>query len=388
MPMPPFIETRVTHFATSFVSDFGHLLPLLLKLLAIVGASLIAAFVSHRLLTRLTLQFKKTPSHWDDTLTRAARPVISIALLFFGFCLAGDVLVKALAINNHGFDISQGLGYARQFALILLLYAFLMRYLKLVRDSFEESERAQLKINRSSVELMIKLLQLGLSIATVLTLLQNTGVSISGLLAFGGVGGLAVGLAAKDMLANLFGGLTIYMDSPFVVGDKVNLRDKGVEGFVEHIGWRQTRIRGYDRTPVYVPNALFTNMAVINPSRMQNRRVDTTISLRYADFDRLQQVTSAIGDYLSEHPELDHVRGTLARFTGYGDSSLDVRIRFFTCTTDWSTFMALRHDILIRVGQIVHQHGADFAFPTRTLELNYGACPAVTYPADDGARSD
>ena len=70
----------------------------------------------------------------------------------------------------------------------------------------------------------------------------------------------------------------------FNIGDKVNLKDKGIEGFVEHIGWRQTRIRGYDRTPIYVPNALFTNMAVINPSRMQNRRVDTTLDPALQDF--------------------------------------------------------------------------------------------------------
>ncbi|CAM3579577.1 mechanosensitive ion channel family protein [Parendozoicomonas haliclonae] len=368
----------------SIPQELHHILPLCIRLLSIVALSIIASLLSHRLLTRLSERFRRTPSHWDDTLTRAARPIVTIGFMLLGLSLATDVLVRHFEINTKAFNISLALGYIRRFSTIILLYAFLMRYLKMVRDSFEETERAQLKMDRSSVELMIKLLQLGISIATALTLLQNTGVSISGLLAFGGVGGLAVGLAAKDMLANLFGGLTLYMDRPFVVGDKVNLKEKGVEGFVEHIGWRQTRIRGYDRTPIYVPNALFTNIAVINPSRMQNRRVDMYLGIRYKDFDRLEAVTTAIRNYLSGHEQLDHIRGCLAHFTDYGDSSLNIRIRFYTLTTLWDNYMNLRHEILIHIGQIIHEHGADFAFPTRTLDLPEG----FNAPADGAATPD
>ena len=369
------------------IPEFSQLAPLATKLVAILATCLLASFFSRRIFTRLSQSLAKTTSHWDDTFIQAARPVISVGIALLGFSLAVDVLIEHFAVASGAFDVSQALKTIRQFILIVLLYALLMRYLRLVRDSFQHPHRSRLRIDTASAELMIKLLQLGLTIATGLTLLQNIGVSISGLLAFGGVGGLAVGLAAKDMLANLFGGLTLYMDRPFVVGEKVHLKEKSIEGFVEHIGWRQTRIRGYDRTPVYVPNALFTNMAVINPSRMQNRRIDTVIGLRYQDFKVLDQVTARIEFYLQHHPELDQERGVLAKFTDFGASSLDIRVRFYTNSTDWNSYMKTRHDILLAIGRIIHEHGADIAFPTRTLDFPQHN-RAITAPFDDGAKPD
>ena len=103
--------------------------------------------------------------------------------------------------------------------------------------------------------------------------MQALGYSISGVLAFGGIGGIAVGFAAKDLLANFFGGLMIYLDRPFSVGDWIRSPDKNIEGTVEEIGWRLTRIRTFDKRPLYVPNSTFTQISVENPSRMLNRRI-------------------------------------------------------------------------------------------------------------------
>ena len=348
----------------------ANFLPPILKLLIIITISLVGAFFGFRLLARISERLEKTPSYWDDTLARAAQPIVVIGFLFTGTCLIANVLIKHFEISMSNFNIGLTMDHIWQFSIILLPYLLLMRYLNLVLNRFEENNRGQTEFKQVSVELFIKIAQLCLSIATVLCLFQSAGISISGLLAFGGVGGLAVGLAAKDMLANVFGALTIHLDGPFKTGDKIHLKDKGIEGIVEHIGWRQTRIRGYDRTPVYVPNALFTNMAVINPSRMQNRRVDITLGLRYRDFERLDKVTEAIENYLAQHRELDHVRGSLARFVDFGDSSLNIRIRFFTLTTNWAQYMRVRHEILIKIGRIIQQLGAEFAFPTCTINLS------------------
>ncbi|MCL6272056.1 mechanosensitive ion channel family protein [Sansalvadorimonas sp. 2012CJ34-2] len=348
-------------FATA---DLAILAPLGLKLVLTLVLFMTASWLCNRTLHRLTEHFTNTRSHWDDTLTRAARPVLTIGLALMGLSVAFSLIADFCSFNDDDVVL-----LIRRITVILLLYALLIRYLRLVRESLAMPDRARIHLDLPTIELLLKLLQLGLTVATGLTLLQNFGVSISGLLAFGGVGGLAIGLAAKDMLANLFGGLTLYMDRPFVIGDKVNLKDKGIEGFVEKIGWRQTRIRGYDRTPIYVPNALFTNMAVINPSRMQNRRINITIGLRYQDFSVVEAVTMAIESYLSQHPELDQNRGILARFTDYGECSLDILVRFYTLTTDWKTYMGIRHKILLEIGKIIHEHGADMAFPTRTVEI-------------------
>ena len=370
--------------------NLTELTSIIVNLSIILGLSMAAVFTCQRILNRLTLRFEKTPSHWDDTLTHAARPIVMTGIVLMALSVSIDVLVTFFEVKPVTFDINTTLQTARQFLVIVLLYALIIRYLRLVRTSFHNPQRTPLRVDAATAELILKLLELSLSIATGLTLLQNIGVSISGLLAFGGVGGLAVGLAAKDMLANLFGGLTLHLDRPFIIGEKVLLKDKGIEGFVEHIGWRQTRIRGYDRTPIYVPNALFTNMAVINPSRMQNRRIDTVLGLRYRDLSLLDTITTAIEQYLLNHQELDQQRGVLARFTDYGESSLDIKVRFYTVSTNWNSYMKTRHEILLEIGRIIHHHGADMAFPTQTLDL-YGDTVTLerfSDRADDEAKPD
>ena len=120
--------------------------------------------------------------------------------------------------------------------------------------------------------------------------MQLLGFSIAGILTFGGVGGIAVGFAAQDLLSNFFGWLGIYLDRPFAVGDWIRSPDREIEGTVEEIGWRVTRIRTFDNRPLYVPNSAFTN---ISPSRIQQGcligRIYETIGVRYDDAGSLEQ---------------------------------------------------------------------------------------------------
>lgn len=335
------------------------------KLACSVMFFLLMAWLGNRILLRLSRHFEHSPSHWDDTLFCALRPVMVVFSVLMGLSVVIDI-----SLLHFGIEENPVIAPARKIILVILLYAFLVRYLNLVRRSYYRPDSGKVKIDRVSLEFMLKLLQIGLTLAIALTLLQNLGISISGLLTFGGVGALAIGLAAKDMLANLFGGLTLYIDRPFGIGDKVGLVDRKVEGFVEYIGWRQTRIRGYDRTPFYVPNALFTNTAVMNPSRMTHRRISVTVGLRYQDFHLVSAITADIDAYLQNHPSIDPNRDNVARFNEFGDSSLDILVRCYPLVLDWKGYMTVRHEILITVGEIIHRHGADIAYPTRTLEFS------------------
>ena len=144
--------------------------------------------------------------------------------------------------------------------------------------------------------------------------MQTLGYSLSGILAFGGVGGLAVGFAAKDMLANFFGGWMIYVDKPFRVGDWISSPDRNIEGTVEYIGWRQTRIQTFARRPLYVPNATFMSISVENPSRMQNRRIKQCFGLRYGDNDKVNLILEDVRSYLRGHDGIDQVRTIMVNF--------------------------------------------------------------------------
>ena len=149
-------------------------------------------------------------------------------------------------------------------------------------------------VDKHTAEAIGKLVRLAVMITAALVILQTLGFSITGVLAMGGVGGIAVGFAAKDLLANFFGALIVYLDRPFVVGDWIRSPDRNIEGTVEKIGWRVTVIRNFESRPIYVPNAVFTSIIVENPSRMANRRIYETIGLRYSDLTSMDKVVSEV----------------------------------------------------------------------------------------------
>lgn len=217
-----------------------------------------------------------------------------------------------------------------------------------------------------------KLLRISVAITAVLIGLQSLGFSVSGVLAFGGVGGIAVGFAARDLLANFFGGLMVYLDRPFAIGDWFRSPDRNIEGTVEDIGWRVTRIRTFDKRPLYVPNAVFTQVALENPSRMTNRRIYETVGVRYDDFHAVPAIVQDIKAMLRAHPEIDTNQTLIVNFNQFAASSLDIMIYTFTRTTQWVLYHEIKQDVLMKVGQIIERHGAEIAFPTQTVHLPDG----------------
>jgi MscS family membrane protein len=214
-----------------------------------------------------------------------------------------------------------------------------------------------------------KLLRASVIITALLIAMQLFGYSISGLLAFGGIGGIAVGFAAKDLLANFFGGLMIYLDRPFSVGDWVRSPDKEIEGTVEDVGWRLTRIRTFDKRPLYIPNAVFANISVENPSRMTNRRIYETIGVRYSDLGVMSTIIDQVTEMLMQHEDIDSQQTMIVNFNQFSSSSLDFFIYTFTKTTRWVEFHQIKQDVLLQVAAVIEANGAEIAFPTSTVHL-------------------
>ncbi len=156
----------------------------------------------------------------------------------------------------------------------------------------------------------------------VLTIMQAFGLSLSGLLTFGG-GWLNRRSCCKDLLSNFFGGLMIYFDRPFKVGDWIRSPDRQIEGTVERIGWRMTSIRTFDKRPLYVPNSVFSNIVVENPSRMLNRRIYEVVGLRYDDADKVPEIITAVREMLKNHKDIDTRQTLIVNFDTFGPSSLN-----------------------------------------------------------------
>ena len=164
----------------------------------------------------------------------------------------------------------------------------------------------------------------------------------------------------------------IYLDRPFSVGDWIRSPDRQIEGTVESIGWRLTVIRTFDKRPLYVPNSVFANIAVENPSRMTNRRIYETIGIRYADVDKMEAITSDVESMLRQHPDIDTSQTLIVNFVDFAPSSLDFFVYTFTKTTVWVEFHKIKQDVLLKIENIISSHGAEIAFPTSTVHIPNG----------------
>jgi MscS family membrane protein len=162
----------------------------------------------------------------------------------------------------------------------------------------------------------------------------------------------------------------IFLDRPFSVGDWIRSPDQEIEGTVEEIGWRLTRIRTFDARPLFVPNSTFATLSVENPSRMLNRRIRETIGVRYDDLGVLPKIVDDVASMLREHPAIDQAKTLMVNFVEFGPSSLDFFIYTFTKTTVWSEFHAIKQDVLFKIADIIVGHGAEIAFPTTTVLLD------------------
>ena len=334
--------------------------------LLVLGTATVAFIVS-RLILAIENKFKSTKNKWDDAFLHAARrPVVAFVWL------QGVYWAAEVAHHFSDAEVFKANGTVLQIGFVWVLVWFLFGLVKEVEKVLTSPIKMRKPMDYTTVNAISKLLRAVIIITAVLTALQTLGFSISGVLAFGGVGGIAVGFAAKDLLANFFGGFIIHLDRPFKVGDWIRSPDRNIEGTVEHIGWRLTTIRTFDKRPLYVPNAAFTTIAVENPSRMTNRRISETIGIRYADVHSMQKIVEEIREMLKNHEEIDSNQTLIVNFLAFNASSLDIMLYTFTKTTEWVRFHEIKEDVLLKVSDIIESHGAEIAFPTRTLHLPDG----------------
>lgn len=341
----------------------------LLEVLLVVAGVLLLIVLAGKVLVRMERVASQTNTVWDDALIRSAKRPFTVLLWLVGLAHVAGILDRE--IGSHALDYAMP---ARSVGVIACLAWFLIRMINNAALSvLVQSRESGEAVDQTTVDAMSKLGRVIVLIVASLVILQTLGFSVSGVLAFSGIGGIAVGFAAKDLLANFFGGLMIYLDRPFSVGDWIRSPDKSIEGTVEYIGWRQTRIRAFNKNPIYVPNAVFTSIVVENPTRMSHRRFRETIGVRYDDLATVPAIIADIRAMLDAHADIDHQQTVIVNFTAFSASALDLLIQALSRTTSAPGFFAIKQDILLQVAAIVERHGAEFAFPTQTLHVKTDA---------------
>ena len=337
----------------------------ILELFVIVLLVLSLGYMVNRIIDRLEMQANKSLTVWDDALIEACRKPLIWLIWILGINFAASIAAQKMASPMQAL-----IDPINRLALIFLATIFITSFIKRAERNLLHPDYMAKPIDATTVRAVGKLLRAAVIITALLVAMQLFGYSISGLLAFGGIGGIAVGFAAKDLLANFFGGLMIYLDRPFSVGDWVRSPDKEIEGTVEDIGWRLTRIRTFDQRPLYIPNSVFANISVENPSRMTNRRIYETVGIRYADIGCMEAIVEQVTAMLCEHPEIDTDQIMIVNFNAFSASSVDFIIYTFTKTTEWVKFHQVKQDVLLKVAQIIEANQAEIAFPTSTVHID------------------
>ncbi|PNH98870.1 mechanosensitive ion channel protein MscS [Vibrio diazotrophicus] len=329
-------------------------------------ASLIAWVIWRFVYNHLSNISEKTKFHWDDLILHALKTPISTLI----WCWPATISLGLLLDDNIQSKFSWLATSKKLMLAAVFIWVLIRLAINIEQYLLQDKSRDETTIQAASKVARLIILTIGL-----LTVMQTLGVSLRGLLTFGGVGGLIVGLAAKDLLSNFFGGLMIYFDRPFKVGEWIRSPDREIEGTVERIGWRMTIIRTFDKRPLYVPNSVFSNIIVENPSRMKNRRIYETIGLRYQDGDKMATIVAQVREMLENHEDIDAQQTLIVNFNAFGASSLDFFIYTFTETINWVRYHEVKQDVMLKVMDIIHQNGADIAYPTRTLMIEPKEAP-------------
>ena len=313
----------------------------------------------------------RTKTKWDDhIITAVASPAGLGGAIGFWF-----LAIYILRISGVAFSVLsvvlQILLFGSLTWLFYRLTGVLSLYLKEITAKTEDILDDQL------VRLATRTLEVLIIVLGALLTAQNLGIDVVSLLAGLGIGGLAVALAAKDSLANFFGSIMIMLDRPFKVGHWI--RVSGVEGTVEDIGFRSTKIRTFYNSLISVPNSEIAVANVDNMGLREYRRIYTTLGVTYdTPPEKIEAFLEGIKNIIKANPftRKDYFHVVLSNF---GASSLDIMLYFFVRTPDWSEELVQRQNVFLEIIRLAQELGVDFAFPTQSVHIE-------TFPEKEPVR--
>ena len=330
---------------------------------AIILRFIICSVVYHRLMNWVG---SKSEDLDAKILGKIKRP-LGYIILFIGLKMA----VKVLSFPNTAGKVH---AFMDTFFATLIAFSTAWMLIKLVDILMiymeKHASKTESRLDDQLVPLVSKSLKIFVLLITFAVIVQNLGYSISGLLAGLGIGGLALAMAAKDTLSNLFGSVTIFSDQPFQVGDWIKVNSH--EGVVEAVGFRSTRIRTFYKTEISIPNSVVANATIDNFSRMQRRRISTTLGFTYeTTAEQIEKATAAIREVLKNTKGVSQ-DFYIVNFTGFGASSLEVMLYYFTDTIVWTEYLEIRERVNLGIMKAMQELGVEFAFNSMSVYLRSG----------------
>lgn len=304
---------------------------------------------------------KKTNTTFDDEILEVLAKPIDFLFIIIGLNFAVSMLFLDDDIN---LTIEK---FIRSGFIIVVFWAIINILNHLSINIYKITNKFGDKINADVSSFIVKSIRLFILILAFIAVLQEWGYNVSGFIASLGLVGMAFALAAKDTASNLFGSLVIFTDKPFKIGDWIKTPE--VEGTIENVGIRSTKVRTFAQALVSVPNGVLANSAILNWSKMGKRRVKTTLGVTYGTSAQiLENIISDIKKMLESNSDIDQETIHIY-FSAFSESSLNIFCYYFTKSTHWGEFMRVRESTYLSIMKIVEDNGSSFAFPTQTLHI-------------------
>lgn len=369
-------------FLNNAVIGFNNHWQDLFYIVFILFGALIATLVIHLFLRKRYARPRKGEHAWRDAVLGALNAPLQCAVWIIGLSIA----VSVLTTGGRMPLLAEVFSPVRDVAAIGIAAWFLIRLARQVVENLHgRAKAAGSDFDQTAADAIGKSVTAAIVVVAALVMMQTLGFSIAGLLAFGGVAGIALGFAAQGLVANLLGGATIYASRPFKVGDHIVFPGTpstgGYIGWqageVQHIGWRATRILDWNGKPFYVPNAKFNTETIVNHSRMSFRQISEYVYVRLEDIGKISDIVADVNRMLEEHPEMGEY--LVFRFDSYGEYSLKLYLYAYTSSaiTAYTDYMRVKQDLLLKIATIIAQRGAKLAVPVADVHLSEGPASRV-----------
>ena len=312
-------------------------------------------------LARLKRLAKKTDGQFDDELIAALEQPVRFIPVVMGAFFAAEYLgpegTFELIVDN----------ILRSLVVLAIFWGF-FNAVGPLSFLFSRLERI---FTRPMIEWLVKAIKIGIVFIGVATVLEIWGIEVGPIIAGLGLFGVAVALGAQDLFKNLIAGILVLAEKRFHPGDWIRV-DGVVEGTVETIGFRSTRVRRFDKAPVFVPNAKLSDNAVTNFSAMTHRRIYWKIGVEYrTTVPQLREIRDGIESYVLDNDDFapPSEASTFVRIDSFNDSSIDIMLYCFTKTTNWGEWLEIKEKLAYHIMEVVEGAGSGFAFPSQSLYI-------------------
>ncbi|HET7371400.1 MAG TPA: mechanosensitive ion channel family protein [Gammaproteobacteria bacterium] len=329
----------------------------------IILAVLIVNRILHWVLSAIVKRKHPVRHVWRDAFLGALGPPLRAIVWVIGLTVAASIFMRDGDVTM----LSKLFPPARNVVAILAVAWFFLRVVGRAETNLHDRARSRGEpIDPTAADAIGKLVRAAIIITAALVVMQTLGFSIGGLLAFGGAAGIAVGFAAQTLVANLLGGLTVFASRIFRIGDDIILPGTTLAGTVRHIGWRATRVVGWDGKPFYVPNSYFNSSNLVNHSRLEHRSFSEDLLLRYRDFDKVEAIVRRGNELLAKRDDLAYF---VFRFDSFGDAALKLNIYAWPKATSqamflpYAEFARIKEEVLLAMASIAIDEGCELVQP-------------------------